>query len=211
LVAFLSTEVIDRQSRGRKRKHAADESDGDDEASRTIGMSSVIGYLTALTALWAVQSSHGINPFPNPRADPAVKALVQSVPQRENERRYEEYHDRGEGTLADGYSPAQLANAVRHLWQSPTPELGLRSTTDLLIAHAMLLRAGSRVDIELPDMISLQLEGEGIASPCWPLVIVMRSGKTNRTGKVEQVAAFRHRDPLMCPQGAVARYLFWRL
>jgi hypothetical protein len=38
-VAFLSTEVIDRQSRGRKRKQAAEESDDDDEASSTIGMS----------------------------------------------------------------------------------------------------------------------------------------------------------------------------
>ena len=75
----------------------------------------------------------------------------------------------------------------------------------------MLLRCGNRVNIELPDLISLQLDGEGIASPCWPLVLVMRTGKTNQSGKVEQVAAFRHRDPLMCPQGALAWYLFWRL
>ncbi|KAN0075157.1 Transcriptional activator of glycolytic enzymes domain containing protein [Elaphomyces granulatus] len=50
----------------------------------------------------------------------------------------------------------------------------------------MLLRAGNRVDIELPDLISLRLEGEGIASPCCPLVLVMRTGKTNQTGKVDQ-------------------------
>ena len=48
----------------------------------------------------------------------------------------------------------QLANAVRHLWQWPAPELGLRTTTDLLLANVMLLRAGNRVDIELRDMIS---------------------------------------------------------
>ena len=171
-----------------------------------------MGYITALTALWSEQASHGINPHPNPRADSAVKALVQSVPRRMSGGTvYEEYHDRGEGTLVDGYTLTQLANAVRHLWQSPDPELGLRTLTDLLLANAMLLRAGNRVDIELPDLISLQLEGEGIASPCWPLVLVMRTGKTNQNGKVEQVAAFRHRDPLMCPQGDLARYLFWRL
>jgi hypothetical protein len=49
----------------------------------------------------------------------------------------------------------------------------------------MLLRAGNRVDIELPDLISLRLKGEGIASPCWPLVLVMWTGKTNQTGKVD--------------------------
>ena len=89
---------------------------------------------------------------------------------------------------------------MRHLWQSPDPELGLRTLTDLLLANAMLLRSSNRVDIELPDLISLRLEGEGIASPCWPLVLVMRTGKTNQTGKVD-----------MCPQGALARYLFCRL
>ncbi|KAN0075171.1 hypothetical protein V8E54_007782 [Elaphomyces granulatus] len=139
LVAFLSTEVIDRQSRGWKRKQAAEESD--DKASKTIGKSSVMSYVTTLTTLCA--------------------------PRREKERRYEEYHDRGD-TLADGYSLTQLASAVRHLWQSPDPELGLRTLTDLLLANAMLLRAGNRVDIELPDLIFLRLEGEGIASPCWP-------------------------------------------
>jgi centromere DNA-binding complex CBF3 subunit-like protein len=59
----------------------------------------------------------------------------------------------------------------------------------------MLLRCSNSVGIELPD---LQLDGEGMASPCWPLVLVMRTGKTNQTGKIEQVAAFQHRNPLMC-------------
>ena len=207
-MAFLATEVINRQSRGQKRKRAEE---SDDDEPNIIGKPSVISYVTALTALWSVQASKGKNPYPNPRADPAVRALVRGVPRRETERRYEEYDDRGEGTMIDGYSLTQLASAVRHLWQSGDPELGLRTLTDLLLANAMLLRCGNRVNIELPDLISLQLDGEGIASPCWPLVLVMRTGKTNQSGKVEQVAAFRHRDPLMCPQGALAWYLFWRL
>ena len=101
-MAFLATEVINRQSRGQKRKRAEE---SDDDEPNIIGKPSVISYVTALTALWSEQASHGINHHPNPRADPAVMALVQSVPRRENERRYEEYHDRGEGTM-DSASPS---------------------------------------------------------------------------------------------------------
>ena len=60
----------------------------------------------------AAEVSLDVNKHPNPRTDPAVKAPLQSVPRRENERWYDEFHDRGEGTLADGYSLAQLASAV---------------------------------------------------------------------------------------------------
>jgi hypothetical protein len=80
----------------KEREHYTMQGEGEVELrGRTIGESSIMGYITALTALWSEQASYGINPHPNPRADPAVKALVQSVPRRENERRYEEYHDRG--------------------------------------------------------------------------------------------------------------------
>jgi hypothetical protein len=109
-VAFLSTEVIGRQTRSKKRKRV--EEPGDEAlASRTVGKSSVMSYVTTLTSLWSIQAS--LNNNPSPRADPGVKALTQSVPRQETEHRDEEYHDRGEGTLADGYNLAQLANAVK--------------------------------------------------------------------------------------------------
>ena len=63
----------------------------------------------------------------------------------------------------------------------------------------MLLRCSNRVDIELPDLISLQLDDEGIDSLCWPLVLVMRTEKTNQIGKIEQMVGF-----LMYPQGILA-------
>jgi hypothetical protein len=85
-VAFLTTEVIDRQSRGKKRKQT-EESDDEAPASKTISKSLVMSYVTALTALWSTQASHGVNHHPNPRADPAVKALVQSA-RTENERQH---------------------------------------------------------------------------------------------------------------------------
>ena len=53
-------------------------------------------------------------------------------------------------TSSTGYSLTQLASAVKHLWQSPDPELGLRTLTDLLLVSAMLLRCCNRVDTELP-------------------------------------------------------------
>jgi Centromere DNA-binding protein complex CBF3 subunit, domain 2 len=76
---------------------------------------------------------------------------------------------------------------------------GPRALTDLLLVNNMLLRCSNRVDIELPDLISLQLDDEGIDSLCWPLVLVMRTEKTNQIGKIEQMVGF-----LMYPQGILA-------
>jgi hypothetical protein len=73
-------------------------------------------------------------------------------------------------------------------------ELGLRTLTNLLLANATLLRCSNHVDIKLPDLILLQLDGEG----------VMQIGMTNQTGKVSRW----HHEPVMCPQGALGWCLF---
>ena len=84
----------------------------------------------------------------------SLKTPLIPLPRRENERRYEEYHDWREGTLVGGYSLTQLASAVRHLWQSPDAELDLRTLADLLLANAMLLRAGNAVGLVMGGRLS---------------------------------------------------------
>jgi hypothetical protein len=52
VVAFLSDKVVNRPPRSRKRKQVEEEEEEEAlEMGRTVGQSTVTGYLTALTAL----------------------------------------------------------------------------------------------------------------------------------------------------------------
>jgi hypothetical protein len=41
-------------------------------------------------------------------------------------------------------------------------------------------------------------------------VTLLQDGKMNKTAKKEFMGALRHRDPLLCTQGALVQLLFWR-
>jgi hypothetical protein len=59
----------------------------------------------------------------------------------------------------------------------------------------MLLRLSNRLPIELPDLFSMPLPGEG---------------PQDQHGRLEYGAALRHRDHRSCLVGALAAYFFWR-
>jgi hypothetical protein len=64
--------------------------------------------------------------------------------------------------------------------------------------------------MELADMSLLEFPREEGPTPCFALIFLLSNGKTNKTGKKQFMGALRHHDPLLCTQGALAQYLFWR-
>ena len=81
--------------------------------------------------------------------------------------------------------------------------------------------------MELPDLFSMPLLGEGPKKDGWCLVSVMDQGmdikllqystwltlnigKTNQNGRLEYGSALRHRDYRACLVSALAIYFFWR-
>ena len=63
--------------------------------------------------------------------------------------------------------------------------------------------------MELSDLGCLDVPDQG-PSPCSALLARFSSAKTNTTGKKLFMGAMRHRDPRICPVGAVAQLLCWR-
>ena len=222
LVWFLNERVLEREirpSRYKRKKRratrtAADGADGGSGPIRqTLGISAVKAYIASIVDLWSFQKSQGINPHPTPRGE-ALSGLLRAYERGEHKRRRLEFADQAIGTLLDGYDEAKLIEAVRFCWQGGekrplAAEPYLRTTTDFLLAHHLLLRSEDRLGAELPDFFTIPLPGEG-PTPCFPMIMLMDNGKTNQLGRIEYGAAMRHRNPLLCTMGHMAFYLFYR-
>ncbi|KAH7461576.1 hypothetical protein FOMA001_g19032 [Fusarium oxysporum f. sp. matthiolae] len=86
----------------------------------------------------------------------------------------------------------------------------LRTRVDLLFGHYYLLRGENRRKMELADLSLLDYPSSEGPTPCGCLVTLLRDGKLNKTAKKEFMGALRHKDPLLCTQGALAQLFFWR-
>ncbi|CAD6885391.1 unnamed protein product, partial [Tilletia caries] len=70
------------------------DSGGAAQGKKTIGWSTVKGYVTAVTDLWQQQQLRGVNSDPNPRQG-AVGQLLAVEQLKENERKRAQHVDRG--------------------------------------------------------------------------------------------------------------------
>jgi hypothetical protein len=55
---------------------------------------------------------------------------------------------------------------------------------EILFGHSMLLRGKSMRGGELPDLFTVEMKDEG-PTPCWPILLIMNSGKTNQFNKLD--------------------------
>jgi hypothetical protein len=191
-------------------------SDGDDggPASDLLLMyNSVRGYCSAINELWAHQTSRGLHTAPRPQRV-ALTALKTSIVRGQHQRLRDEYTDRGLATIRDGYTASQIPDLSWKAWGlclGPAyVEQHFRTLLCFLFGNSMLLRLGNRLPMELPDLFSMPLPGEGPQGQGWCLVTVMSQGKTNQHGRLEYGAALRHRDYRACLVGTLAVYFFWR-
>lgn len=99
----------------------------DDEEGRSdlfLMYNTVRGYVSAVNELWKVQTSQGLHKAPMP-VNVALNALKTSVVRREHHRRREEFVDRGEATIQDGYTVSQIPQLHDKVWSLAMEVRGL--------------------------------------------------------------------------------------
>lgn len=155
---------------------------GDEEPGSELRLmyNSVRGYVSAIMELWKHQVAEKKHSSPSPH-NVAVKALQTSVARGQHQRRREEFEDRGLCTIKDGYTAKQIPDMTRAVWRNAlgprAPEQSFRTNLDFLLGHAMLLRQGNRLALELPDLFSMDLPREGQRGQTWCFVVVLDHGK----------------------------------
>ena len=170
----------------------------------------VDAYIAAVIELWRVQVAHGSHNTENPRGA-AVRGFLEQRGRQRGRLDRDSFQDRGKEGIQAGYSPEEWLR-VQDLLLGGAALLpqNLRTRADLLFGHYYLLRGENRRKMELADLSLLDYPATEGPTPCSCLVSLLRDGKLNKTARKEFMGALRHRDPLLCTQGALAQLLFWR-
>jgi hypothetical protein len=204
----------DRHDRnGRAFEVAADVIDGvlgpNGQGSAPLKYNTAKGYITGITDLYNQQIARGDHTYPNPRGFGVrghLKDLRAGVFQRLRSR----HEDRAIGSILDAYTPEVLTAFVKKMWSGKRSiDQRLRTLVDFLVGHHFLLRGQLRRSAEFADMFLMEFPKEG-PQRCYCWILMIDNGKTNDTGKRQYLGAMRHKDVLLCSQGALAQYLYYR-
>ena len=170
----------------------------------------VDAYIAAVIELWRVQVAHGNKNTENPRGA-AVRGFLEQRARQRNQHNRASFKDRGTEGIQAGYSSTEWFAVHEHLLHgAATLPQNLRTRVDLLFGHYYLLRGENRRKLELADLSLLDYPREEGPTLCGCLVSLLQDGKMNKTAKKEFMGSLRHKDPLLCTQGALAQLLFWR-
>jgi Centromere DNA-binding protein complex CBF3 subunit, domain 2/Transcriptional activator of glycolytic enzymes len=170
----------------------------------------VDAYIAAVIELWRVQVAHGSHNTDNPRGA-AVRGFLEQRGRQRGRLDRDTFQDRGKEGIQAGYSSEEWLRIQDLLLRGAAllPQ-NLRTRVDLLFGHYYLLRGENRRKMELADLSLLDYPASEGPTPCSCLVSLLQDGKLNKTARKEFMGALRHRDPLLCTQGALAQLLFWR-
>lgn len=179
---------------------------------KKVKVSTLEQYIAAITDLYKMQVQKKINCNEHPRA--TVVSLIKNAKQQEFQVRRQNCEDRGEGTLADGYTSLdQVAKVVQfYLNNSRNHGENLRDSLAFLFSHYFLLRGESIRNAELTNFQTFNLDNES-ARPdiaCPALVMVLKQGKTNKNNRLELTGCIRSTRVEICPIMSLGLYLFWR-
>ena len=167
---FLKDNVIDRPSKRQK---------GNEETEQLIQYTTIKQYKQAITKLYHWQLTEKRfttleNPPPN---SSTVKDLMEMSARNIQNRRIENYLDRGIGTLLDGYQKQDLPRIASYFF-GMNDTMGMKNRTTQLLLHHNCMRWDNGRMIELPDIFLMPLEGGGTGGQvCQALVIILRQGK----------------------------------
>jgi hypothetical protein len=179
--------------------------------------------VSALCALYDDQAVAGLNHHPHPRGK-GLKALLERLRIDWAAEKRRTFEDRAIHGLNDGYTIEQAGRLCALLLRggvedgrqrlTGTDLYLVRTRLDFLMLHSMMLRGESTRKAELADLCSVLLPDEG--SECLGLVLRTSVGKTiplalgGNLRMQHYHAALRHRDPVLCPVGALAHWLVLR-
>ena len=169
-------------------------------------------WVSAVMDLYHVQIARGLHSLPSPKGF-GVKGALKDVQAKTFQRIRELHEDRALNTILDSYTKEDLDAFVSWCWHKATVkdvESYQRTLLDFLMGHYFLVRGDQRRRAELADMFILHLPNESATQQCMCWIFVFDNGKTNSTGRKQYLGSIRHRDPLVCPIGALAFYLFTR-
>ena len=183
---------------------------GDAEEGTLFTKSTVDAYIAAVMELWNLQVAHGSKNTENPRSV-AVRGFLDQRGRQKNRHNRASFKDRGTEGIQAGYSTAEWLAIQEHLLHgvAATPQ-NLRVRVDLLFGHYYLLRGENRRKMELADLSLLDYPSTEGPTQCGCLVSLLQDGKMNKTAKKEFMGSLRHKNPLLCTQGALAQLFFWR-
>jgi hypothetical protein len=173
-------------------------------------LSTIEAYVAAVMQLWHQQVAHGHPNTVNPRGTAVKGFLNQRRLQRARLDR-ENYVDRGIDGINSGYNQDQWLQI--HSWlltNVDTYHQNLRTRVDLLFGHYYLLRGENRRNLDISHLAVIQYPSDEGPTPCDCLVLTIREGKLNKVGNIEHMGSFRHKNPLLCSQGSLAQYFFYR-
>jgi hypothetical protein len=170
----------------------------------------VDAYVAAVLELWRLQVAHGNPNVENPRGA-AVRGFLEQRGRQRGRFDRETFQDRGAEGIQAGYSSEEWLR-MQTILLSATAQApqNLRTRVDLLFGHYYLLRGENRRKMELADLSLLDYPASEGPTPCGCLVTLLRDGKMNKTARKEFMGSLRHKDPLLCTQGALAQLFFWR-
>lgn len=184
--------------------------DVDAEEGAPLTRATLDAYIAAVMELWRLQVAHGGRNLENPRSS-AVRGFLEQRSRQRSRIDRTAFRDRGSQGIQAGYSTAEWSAIQKHLLStSATLPQNFRTRLDLLLGHYYLLRGENRRKMELADLSLLEYPLTEGPTPCGCLVALLQDGKMNKTAKKEFMGALRHRNPLLCTQGALAQLLFWR-
>ena len=181
---------------------------------RFLKAGTVDSYIAAVLQLYKVQQALGQNANRHPRGGILRDVLRQTKEAQDSQDR-EAFVDRGVGGINAGYSDEEFLLLQQHLLKSACqhshayPDF-LRTRLDILMGHFYVLRGENRREAELPDLALLSYPPTEGPTPCRAVVFTISKGKTNKSGKKQFMGALRHKNPLLCSQGAMAQYFFAR-
>lgn len=174
--------------------------------NKVIQLATIYQYVAAITHYYQMQVSTKVNTYPHPRT--TCVSILKACRLREENAGRTGVKYRGLNDLVDAYITTDEIASMSYYYISRNMYHDLRNCTAFLLSHFCLLRGESARAAEFPDLQVVNIENEGPTGFCPALVIVMRNGKLNESGRLDIGACIRNVDVRICPFMILAMYLF---